>query len=130
MLYDAVSNFVLNEFTPCEGDLLIDILCSKSLSKFGVGQAVAPSNSSESDKYEELDDCRRRDGLGYSGRVMLDSRLSLRKNVEEVADRRGSKDDDIDGDGVCEGDCGRLDNCDASGRPCFALAGNEIIIRN
>jgi hypothetical protein len=129
MLYDAVSNVVLNEFTLRKGDLMIDVLGSKPLSRLGVGQAVAPSNSSESDEYEELDDCRRKDGLGYSGRAMLDSRLSLRKNVEDVADRGGSK-EDIDGDGVCEGDCGRLDNGDASGRPCFALAGNEIIIRN
>ena len=129
MLYDAASNFVWNEFTLRKGDLLIDILCSKPLSMLVVGQAIAPSNSSESDEYKELGDCRRKDGLGYSGRVMLDSRLSLRKNVEEVADRGGSK-DDIDGDGVCEGDCGRLDNGDASGRPCFTLAGNEIIIRN
>jgi hypothetical protein len=94
-----------------------------------VGQAVAPSNSSESNEYKELDDCRRKDRLGYSGRVMLDSRLSLRKNVEEVADRGGSK-DDIDGEGVCEGDCERLDNGDTSRRSCFALVGNEIIIRN
>jgi hypothetical protein len=129
MLYDPVSNFVLNEFTLRKGDLLIDILCSKPLSRFGVGQAVAPSNSSESDEYEELEYCRRKDGLGYSGKVMLDSRLSLRKNVEDVADRGGSK-EDIDGDGVCAGDCGRLDNGDASERPCLVLAGNEIIIRN
>jgi hypothetical protein len=121
MLYDAASNFVLNEFTLRKGDLLIDILCSKPLSMFGVGQAVAPSNSSESDEYKELDDCRRKDGLGYLGRVMLDSRLPLRKNVEEVADRGGSK-EDIDGDGVCEGDCGRLDNGDASGQPCFTVS--------
>jgi hypothetical protein len=121
MLYDAASNFVWNEFTLRKGDLLIDILCSKPLSMFGVGQAVAPSNSSESDEYKELDDCRRKDGLGYLGRVMLDSRLPLRKNVEEVADRGGSK-EDIDGDGVCEGDCGRLDNGDASGQPCFTVS--------
>jgi hypothetical protein len=129
MLYDAVSNFVLNELTLRKGDLLIDILCSKPLSRFGVGQAVSPSYSSESVEYEELEDCRRKDGLGYSGRVMPDSRLSLRKKVEEDADRGGSK-EDTEGDGVCEGDCERLDNGDASGRPCFARAGNEIIIMN